>query len=154
MIRLHRYYKFCLTITLLLLDFEWHCSASGSLLLLSQIAPDQPALNQFAQSAPAQVMHPTGSIRMLIITGSIEASTQVRFDCWFHSIVARSCLEPSHRFGTSQIRFDCWFNSIVVRDASGYTLGRGGGGREGGRGRDSEWGGGLGGGVEMHEDTH
>ena len=49
--------------------------ASGSLLSLSQIAPDQSALNQIALPAPAQVMPPTGSIRMLIITGSIETFT-------------------------------------------------------------------------------
>ena len=33
-IRLHRYYKICLSITLLLLDFDGHCLASGSLMLV------------------------------------------------------------------------------------------------------------------------
>ena len=67
-IRLHRCYKFCLSITFLLLDFDWHCPASGSLLLLSQIAPDQSALNQIALPAPAPAMPPTSSIRLLILT--------------------------------------------------------------------------------------
>ena len=61
-----------LSITLLLLDFNTHCLASGFLLSLSQIAPDQSALTQIASLAPgpAQVMLSTGSIRMLIITGA------------------------------------------------------------------------------------
>ena len=45
------------------------------MLSLSRIAAEQSALNQIALPAPAQVMVSTGSIRMLIITGSIETST-------------------------------------------------------------------------------
>ena len=88
-------------------------SVGASLLSLSQIAPyhDQSALNQIALLAPAQVMPPTGSIRMLIITGSIETSTQVRFDCCFDSIVARNL--PQVR-NLPQLLFDCWFDSIVA----------------------------------------
>ena len=35
---------------------------------LNQIAPDQSALNQIALSVPAPETHPTGLIRLLIIT--------------------------------------------------------------------------------------
>ena len=35
---------------------------------------------------------------MLIITGSIETSTQARFDCCFDSSFAPTLLETSHRF--------------------------------------------------------
>ena len=39
-IRLEICYNFCLSITFLLLDLNWLCQASGSLLSLSQIAPE------------------------------------------------------------------------------------------------------------------
>ena len=50
-------------ICFLLLDFDWHCLASGSLLSLSQIAPDLSALNQIVAPLPAPAMPPTGSIQ-------------------------------------------------------------------------------------------
>ena len=76
-IRLHRYYKVWFSITLLLLDFDWHCLASGSLskLLSCWCGTQQQCGQGISGSAVDWQQLPTASILLSVASARLLAVT-------------------------------------------------------------------------------